>query len=332
MNRDVDSAANDVRDRVSRVLSALPEEADPPEIVKADASADPVMFLNFNADTMSVLELTDYAERNIVDRLSTVPGVARVAIGGGRRYAMRIWIDRQALAARQLTVADIERRAAPRERPAARGPPRVAHARVLAAHGRRARHAKQDFRELVIGRGAGRPSRAPRRSRRRAARRGERALASRARDGSAGVGIAGRSAVEGEHARHRARRARGDRAHAGRRCRRACRSSSTSTTRSPIEAALHEVLIALALAFVSVLVVIYAFLGSLRATLIPAVTIPVSIIASFTVMYALGYSINVLTLLGLVLAIGLVVDDAIVVLENMHPPRASWASRRWSRP
>ncbi len=111
--------------------------------------------------------------------------------------------------------------------------------------------------------------------------------------------------------------------------------ASASTTRLPIEAALHEVLIAVAFALVSVLVVIYAFLGNLRATLIPAVTIPVSIIASFTVMYALGYSINVLTLLGLVLAIGLVVDDAIVVLENVHrrtelgePPLVAAVTRR----
>src|SRR5690606_25452742 len=106
--RDIDGATNDVRDRVSRVIGALPEEADPPEIIKADASAEPVMFLNFSSDSMSLLEITDYAERNLIDRLSTVPGVARVSIGGARRYAMRIWLDRQALAARQLTVADIE--------------------------------------------------------------------------------------------------------------------------------------------------------------------------------------------------------------------------------
>jgi multidrug efflux pump len=108
ISRDIDAAANDVRDRVSRILANLPEEADPPEIIKADASADPVMFISFSAPTMSMLEVTDYAERNLVDRLSTVPGVARVSISGGRRFAMRVWIDRQALAARQLTVTDIE--------------------------------------------------------------------------------------------------------------------------------------------------------------------------------------------------------------------------------
>src|SRR5690606_36807665 len=108
VSRDVDDAANDLRDRVSRALDALPEDADPPQIVKADADQEPVMFLNIASPSMTILELTDYAERNLVDRLSTVPGVARVRINGARHYAMRIWIDRQALAARKLTVADIE--------------------------------------------------------------------------------------------------------------------------------------------------------------------------------------------------------------------------------
>src|SRR5690606_4151751 len=97
VSREIDGAANDVRDRVARVLSNLPEEADPPEVLKADASADPIMHIMFGSDSMSTLELNDYAERNLIDRLSTVPGVARVSINSGRRYSMRIWLDRQAL-------------------------------------------------------------------------------------------------------------------------------------------------------------------------------------------------------------------------------------------
>src|SRR5690606_40167465 len=96
-----------VRDRTAGAVRGLPPEADPPQIVKADANADSVVTLAFSSDSMSMLELTDYAERNIVDRLSTAPGVASVGIVGGRRYSMRVWIDRQALAARQLTVTDI---------------------------------------------------------------------------------------------------------------------------------------------------------------------------------------------------------------------------------
>jgi len=106
--RDIDDAANDIRDRISRVLTQLPPEADPPQVVKADANAEAVMFLSFNSEAMTPLEVTDYAERYIVDRLSTVPGVSRASLSGARRAAMRIWIDRQALAARALTVGDIE--------------------------------------------------------------------------------------------------------------------------------------------------------------------------------------------------------------------------------
>lgn len=108
VSRDVDAAANDVRDRVARIITTLPQDADAPQIIKADAGGDPVVTLGFSSDTMSMLELTDYAERNLTDRLSTVPGVARVTINGARRYSMRVWIDRQSLAARQLTVTDIE--------------------------------------------------------------------------------------------------------------------------------------------------------------------------------------------------------------------------------
>ncbi len=106
--RSVDEAANDVRDRVSRVADDLPPEADPPEVGKVDFGADPIIWLVLSSDTMNVLELTDFAERELVDRFSVLPGVARVRMGGARRYAMRVWIDREALAARQLTVADVE--------------------------------------------------------------------------------------------------------------------------------------------------------------------------------------------------------------------------------
>ena len=104
----MDEAANDVRDRVARVSSNLPPEADPPEVGKVDFGAEPIIWMTLSSDTLNVLELTDYAERELVDRFSVLPGVARVRMGGARRYAMRVWIDREALAARQLTVADLE--------------------------------------------------------------------------------------------------------------------------------------------------------------------------------------------------------------------------------
>ncbi|MBZ0266964.1 efflux RND transporter permease subunit, partial [bacterium] len=100
LDRDVDEAANDIRDRVSRVVDQLPDDADAPEIAKVDNDTRPVMFLNLTSDRMSGLEITDYAERYLTDRFSSVKGVARVRISGARRYAMRIWLDREALAAR----------------------------------------------------------------------------------------------------------------------------------------------------------------------------------------------------------------------------------------
>jgi len=315
INRDVDAAANDVRDRVARVVRGLPTEADPPQIVKADANADSVVTLAFSSDSMSMLDLTDYAERNIVDRLSTVPGVASVGIQGGRRYSMRVWIDRQALAARQLTVTDIEDalRRENVELPAGRIESRTREFSLRTMVGL---ETEEDFRNLVIERGAdGHLVRLGELADVRLAAENERSYSRL--NGQPGLMLQ----VQAQSKGNTLDIARGVRAEVDR-MRESLPSGTTLNVSVdnalPIEAALSEVLIAVAFALTSVLAVIYLFLGNLRATLIPAVTIPVSVIASLTVMYALGYSINVLTLLGLVLAIGLVVDDAIVVLENVH--------------
>jgi len=315
VNRDVDAAANDVRDRVGRVMGALPPEADPPEIVKADASAEPVMIISFSSDTMSMLELTDYAERNLVDRLSTVPGVARVGIIGGRRYSMRVWIDRQALAARQLTVTDIEDalRRENVELPAGR---LESLSREFSLRTMVGLETEEDFRNLVIARGEdGHLIRLGEVADVRRAAANERSF-SRV-NGRPGIMLS----VEAQSKGNTLDIARGVREEIARMQEGLPEGSTLSISIDnavSIEAALREVLIAVVFALISVLAVIYLFLGNLRATLIPAVTIPVSVISSLIVMYALGYTVNVLTLLGLVLAIGLVVDDAIVVLENVH--------------
>lgn len=315
ISRDIDAAANDVRDRVSRVLGVMPPEADPPQVIKADASADPVMLVSLSSDSMSMLEVTDYAERYIVDRLSTIPGVARVGIGGGRRYAMRVWVDRQALAARKLTVGDIEGalRRENIELPAGRlqSSTREFSLRTLVGL-----ENEQDFRNLVISRGDdGHLVRLGEVANVQLAAESERTITRF--NGRIGIGMS----IEAQSTGNTLSIVRGIRAELDN-----IRKTLPEGTYMgigqdngiAIEAALHEVVIAIGFALLSVLAVIYGFLGNIRATLIPAVTIPVSIIAAFTVMYAFGYSINVLTLLGLVLAIGLVVDDAIVVLENVH--------------
>src|SRR5690606_23859248 len=108
LGRDIDSAANDVRDRVSRVVDNLPPESNMPEVQKADSSVQSVMWLTLTSDSMNQLDLTDYAERVLVDQLSVVDGVARVRVGGQRRYAMRVWLDRQRMVAHGVTVGDIE--------------------------------------------------------------------------------------------------------------------------------------------------------------------------------------------------------------------------------
>ncbi|MFT4995322.1 MAG: multidrug efflux pump, partial [Paraglaciecola sp.] len=108
LSRDIDAASNDVRERVSRALNNLPDQADPPEVAKTDSDEDVIVWYNLRSDNLNVMELTDYADRFVVDRLSVADGVARVRLGGGRSYAMKVWLDRNAMAARQVTVSDIE--------------------------------------------------------------------------------------------------------------------------------------------------------------------------------------------------------------------------------
>jgi multidrug efflux pump len=314
-SRDVDDAANDVRDRVSRVVGNLPPEADPPEIGKVDFGAEPVVWLNLSSDTLNVLQLTDYAERELTDRLGVLPGVARIQLRGARRYAMRVWIDREALAARQLTVTDIES-ALRRENvqlPAGR---LESTQREMTLRTETGLNNEQDFRQLVIGRGPdGYLVRLGEVADVRLAAENERSL-SRS-NGVAGISVGveqiskANTLEVARHVRDEMERIRPDLPPGTR--------LEINLDRSVfIEASMREVVIALVISMALVLTVIYLFLGNLRATLIPAVTIPISIISAFVVMAAFGFSINTLTLLGLVLAIGLVVDDAIVVLENIY--------------
>jgi multidrug efflux pump len=314
-DRSVDEAANDVRDRVARVVGNLPPEAEPPEVGKVDFGADPIIWLALSSDTMNVLELTDYAERELVDRLSVLPGVARVRLGGARRYAMRIWIDREALAARQLTVADVEA-ALRRENvqlPAGR---LESSQRELTLRTQTGLDTEQDFRELPLGRGEdGYLVRLGEVADVRLAAENERTVARS--NGVPGISI-GIEQISKANTLDVARAVRAERERILPDLPPGTRLEVNLDRSVYIDASMKEVVEALAIAMGLVIVVIYLFLGNARATLVPSLTIPVSIIAAFIVMAALGFSINTLTLLGLVLAIGLVVDDAIVVLENIY--------------
>ena len=313
-DRDIESAANDVRDRVSRVAQQLPTEADTPRIAKADSAGGMTMFVNLVGENMTPLELSDYADRNIVDRFSIVPGVANAMVIGERRYAMRVWLNRQALAARRLTVQDVEAalRAENVELPAGRI---ESTEREFILNTDAGMASEASFRNLVIGRGAdGYLVRLGEVADVKIEAEDFRSIYRSTGTNAVGVGIQPTSTanvvdisngIQAEIERIKPNLPPGMDMFVP--------IDNTIFVSESLTEVQHTIFITLGL----VLVVIYGFLGSLRATLIPAVTIPISIIAACLVMSWLGYSINTLTLLGAVLAVAIVVDDAIVVLENI---------------
>jgi len=315
LNRDIEAAANDVRDAISGVADRLPDEADAPEVEKADSDSDTVIWLNMSSTTMDTLELSDYADRYVVDRLSSLDGVAQVRIGGRQRYAMRIWLDSAAMAARGITANDVEAalRAENVELPAGRI---ESGTRDFTLRVERNYRSPEDFETIPLREGAGGY----------VVRLGDVAdieLSSAERRAyyhsngqpNIGLGIVKTSTANALDVT------------------RAARAQAEEIQKSLpegtdifvafddtvfIEASIDRVYATLLEAIALVLLVIWLFLGSFRAAMIPALTVPVCLTAAFIPLYLFGYSINLLTLLALVLSIGLVVDDAIVVLENIQ--------------
>ena len=314
-SRDIEAAANDVRNAVSRVADRMPEEADPPEISKVESDSDPIIWLNLRSANMDQLQLSDYAERYLVDRFSSLQGVAQVRLGGSQRYAMRVWLDGDAMAARGLTTADIE--SAMRAENVELGAGRIeSKDRDFILRVARDYTTDEAFAQMPIAKGAdgyvvrlGDVAKVALESAERRAyyhSNGEPAL---------GIGIVKTSTANSldvaDEAKAEAERIR------------PTLPEGTDIyvafdTTTFISASVERVYETLLEAVVLVLIVIWLFLGSVRAALIPAVTVPVCVIASFIALYAFGFSINLLTLLALVLCIGLVVDDAIVVVENIQ--------------
>ncbi|WP_136415191.1 efflux RND transporter permease subunit [Herbaspirillum sp. ST 5-3] len=314
LEKDPDSGANDVRDRVSRVRSKLPQTIEEPVIAKVEADANPIIWLSFSSDTMSQLDLTDIANRIVKPRLQLLPGAADVRIGGERKYAMRIWLNRDKLAAYRLAPADVEDalRKQNIEVPAGRIESRQREFSVVSQTDLTT---PKEFGDIIV--------------------RSVNGYSVRLRD-VANVEIA--PAAERTSVRFNGKNA-------------VSLGIIRQATANPLELAgyvkaelpkLNEELAAQGVqigiavdntlfidrsiksvyktigeAIVLVALVIFVFLRSFRASLIPLVTIPVSLIGAFGLMSLAGFSINTLTLLALVLAIGLVVDDAIVVLENI---------------
>ena len=315
LSRDIDAAANDVRERVSRALNNLPDQADPPEVSKANSDESAVVWYNLRSTNLNTMELTDYAERFLVDRLSIVDGVARVQIGGGRRYAMKVFLDRNAMAARGITVTDVENviRAENVELPAGEVESLDRNFEVRVA---RSFLTPDDFAALTVAMGDDGYL----------VRLGEIARVELAAEDDEtefrgdGVNMIGLGIIKQSKSNtlEVARAAKAQIARIEETLPDNIFIVPSYDSSVFIEASIDEVYETLAIAMLMVVVVIYLFLGNIRATLIPAVTVPVSLVAAFIVMYGLDFSINLLTLLAMVLAIGLVVDDAIVVLENIY--------------
>jgi len=313
--RDIDAAANDLRDRVSRIVDDLPTEADPPEIQKEDSNDDVIMWLNLTSEKMTVPELTDYADRYLVDRFSVLDGVSRVRVGGGQRYAMRVWLDRSAMAARDLTVTEVEQalRAENVELPAGKI---ESATRSFTLRLGRAFLTSEDFSKIVIKRGADDYL----------IRLGDIARVERGTEEDRtffrgnGVAMVGLGIIKQSTANtiDVARSAKSQMESLNPTLPDGMQIRQSFDTSVFIEEAIKEVYKTLAIAIGLVILVIFLFLGSVRATIVPAVSVPVSIIASFIALNAFGFSVNLLTLLALVLAIGLLVDDGIVVLENIY--------------
>jgi multidrug efflux pump len=323
-SRDIDSAANDVRTAIDRVVDDLPDAAEVPEVEKNDDEGDPIVRLSLSATGLSALELSDFADRFIVDRLGRLPGVANVSVYGERAPAMRIWLDADLMAAHGVTTGDIRSalEANNIELPAGEIETRARQLQLLAE----TRFTTGgEFARLVIRDDDGaRPLRLGDVARiEEGARQSESLFRS---DGVTGLGLgvqpqAQANTVAISQAVHAELDLIRPTLPAG--------MTLTVTTDEAlfIETTLTEVGRVFLEAGGLVTAVIFLFLGSVRLSLIPVVTIPISILGAGLAMLLLGYSINVLTLFALILAIGLVVDDAIVVLENIQRHRAMGASR-----
>lgn len=311
---DINAAANDIRGAVGRIVGRLPDEAEEPRIYKNDSDADPIIRVATTSARMGASEITDYADRFIVDRLATLDGVASVEVAGARRYAMRIALDPKALAARELAVTDVSEALRENNVELPAGEVESTWRRFqLRAETRL--YSAEEFSRLVLKVVDGAPVRLGDVADVFVGVENDDTLVRN--DGRTAVGlriirqsqsntIAISDAVRAEVAAMRNTLPAG------------MEVFVTSDDAVFIKSSITEVLKTLAIAVGLVVLVIFLFLGSPTATIVPAVTIPVALIGAFIGIYALGYSINILTLFAMILAIGIVVDDAIVVLENIQ--------------
>lgn len=315
LTREIEAAANDVRDAISRVRPRLPQDVEDVQVAKQDSDARPFIWYNLLSDRLSSEELTDYAERTLVDRFSVVDGVAAVRVGGSRRYAMRIWLNPQAMAARGVTVSDIES-ALRAENVEAPGGAVETEDSQLFVRVERVFSTPEAFGRVRIFEGAdGHVVRLNEVADVELAAEQERSLFRGNGENMIGIGFVRQSRANSVAV------ADGVRALADQvrpQLPEGMELIAASDDTVFIKESIREVWRTLAVAATFVVLVIYLFLGSARAAVIPAAVVPVCLIGTFAILAAFGFSINILTLLALVLTIGLVVDDSIVVLENIQ--------------
>ena len=311
---DLEQAANDVRDRVSRAVRLLPQDVDPPVVAKSDADASPILFLSVKSDSRNLLELTDIAYRDFKERIQTIPGVSAVNIWGEKKYSMRIWMDPAKLAAYNLTPLDVRTALSSDnvELPSGRieGSETELTVRTMGRI-----ESPQQFNDLIIKQQNGQVVRLLDIGYATLGPENERTILKL--NGVPMVGIVvipqpGSSHIQiADEFYKKIEQIKKDLPPD-------IVTLLTFDTSRYIRESIKEVQQTIYIAFGLVILIIFAFLRSWRTTLIPILAIPISLIGTFFIMYLFNFTINVLTLLGIVLAIGLVVDDAIVVLENIY--------------
>jgi len=310
----LETAANDVRDKVSVAVRNLPPDVDPPIVSKADADASPIIFVNIRSEQRTLLEINEIAERIFKERLQTIPGVSQITVWGARRYSMRLWMDPSKLSAFKLTPVDI-RNALLRENvelPSGRIEGRTIEltvrtmGRLETPEDFNSLILKQDGDNIVRFRDVGYAELGPENDRSILRREGVPMV------GDVIIPQPGSNHIEiADEFYRRLEQIKKDLPED-------VTVGIGFDTTDFIRQSIKEVEQSIYLAFFLVVFIIFLFLRDWRTTIIPVIVIPISLIGAFFIMYIADFTINVLTLLGIVLAIGLVVDDAIVVLENIY--------------
>jgi multidrug efflux pump len=314
LSREIEAAAQDVRDRVARVRGSLPDDIDEPVVSKQDADANPVMWIALSSDQHSTLELSTMAENLMKESLQTVKGVSSVIIGGQKRFAIRLRLDAEKMAAHQVTINDVSQALAAQnlELPSGRVEGRE---REMTIQTLGEMKNADEFNRLVIRQEGAALVRLQDIGRAEVGVEDERSIARFNSKPAVGLGIVRQSKANVIEV------ARGVKIEVERLKRLLPAGVIVNVPYDEsifVEESIHEVWVTLGVAFALVVLTIFIFLRNIRSTLIPCVTIPVSVIGTYLVLSTLGYSVNILTMLALVLAIGIVVDDSIVVLENIY--------------